>query len=164
MLQEHVGYGGNLERRVGHAPILEPSRRDSAPHRTTRARRSLPHRDGRQAAIGQDWPHDPLTAGRSEGYRHQQAEEGRSLWSREPWEEVDDYGGRLIASRKFVAGVTRTTLGMVTVIGICIPFHGARIALSEDLSARSLGLIDRFRKDRQLSDHHGIDAELSAQG
>jgi len=170
------------------------------------------------------------------------------LWSREPWEEVDDYGVASMPPGKFVAGVTRTPLGMVTVIGVCIPFHGARmrwtddgvkrkawedhqqylsglsevlertraerlivtgdfnqqvgqpgyapsamrdslraaipphltiataalgfagrrvidhIALSEDLSARSLALIDRFHEDRQLSDHHGIVAELSAQG
>lgn len=39
-----------------------------------------------------------------------------------------------------------------------------QIALSEDLAARSLGLIDRRHGDRELSDHHGIVAELSAQG
>ena len=38
------------------------------------------------------------------------------------------------------------------------------IALSEDLAARSLGLIDRSHGDRKLSDHHGIVAELTAQG
>ena len=170
------------------------------------------------------------------------------LWSREPWERVDDCGCASMPPGKFVSGATRTPLGMMTVIGICIPFHGARtrwtndgvkrkawedhqqyliglsdvlertrskrvivigdfnqqvgqpgyapsamrdslrsavpphltiataalgfagrrvidhIALSEDLSARSLGLIDRFHQDRQLSDHHGIVADLSAQG
>ena len=38
------------------------------------------------------------------------------------------------------------------------------IALSEDLAARSLGMIDRFHGQRKLSDHHGIVAELTAQG
>ena len=38
------------------------------------------------------------------------------------------------------------------------------IALSEDLAARSLGLIDRSHGDRELSDHPGIVAELTAQG
>lgn len=170
------------------------------------------------------------------------------LWSREPWEQVDDYGVASMPPGRFVSGVTRTPLGMVTVIGICIPFHGARMrwtndgvkrkawedhaqyltslsevlertrskrlivlgdfnqqvgqpgyapsamrdalraavpphltiataalgfagrrvidhmALSEDLSARSLALIDRCHEDRKLSDHHGIVADLSARG
>ncbi len=169
------------------------------------------------------------------------------LWSREPWEQVDDRGGASLPPGKFVSGVTRTPIGRVTVIGVCIPFHGARtrwtndgvvrkawedheqyltglsevlertspkrlivtgdfnqqvgqpgyapaamrdalraaipphltiatstlgfggrriidhVALSEDLSARSLTLIDRFHGDRTLSDHPGIVADLSAQ-
>ena len=170
-----------------------------------------------------------------------------ALWSREPWEQVDDRGVASLPPGKFVSGVTRTPLGKVTVIGVCIPFHGARtrwtndgvirkawedherylaglsevlgrtsprrlvvtgdfnqqvgqpgyapaavrdalraaipphltiatsalgfggrriidhVALSEDLSARSLTLIDRFHGDRTLSDHPGIVADLSAQ-
>lgn len=170
------------------------------------------------------------------------------LWSRQPWEQVDDYGVASMPPGKFVSGVTSTPLGTVTVIGVCIPFHGARtrwtddgmrrrawedhqqylvslaevlegtspkrlivmgdfnqqvgqpgyaptkvrdtlraaipsyltiataalgvagsrvidhIALSEDLAARSLGLIDRSHGDRELSDHHGIVAELTARG
>ena len=170
------------------------------------------------------------------------------LWSRQPWEQVDDFGGASMPPGRFVSGVTSTPLGTVTVIGVCIPFHGARmrwtndgvrrrawedhhqylvslakvlkrtspqrlivtgdfnqqvgqpgyapskvqeslraaipshltiataalgvagrrvidhIALSEDLAARSLGLIDRFHGQRKLSDHHGIVAELTAQG
>ena len=170
------------------------------------------------------------------------------LWSRQPWEQVDDYGGASMPPGKFVSGVTSTPLGTVTVVGVCIPFHAARtrwtddgvrrrawedhqqylvslaevlegtspkrlivmgdfnqqvgqpgyapprvrdslraaipshltiataalgvagrrvidhIALSEDLAARWLGLIDRSHGDRELSDHHGIVAELTAQG
>ena len=170
------------------------------------------------------------------------------LWSREPWEQIDDFGIASLPPGKFVSGVTHTSLGRVTVIGVCIPFHGARtrwtddgvkreawedhqqylaglsevlertpperliltgdfnqqigqpgyapskvrgslraavpphltiataalgdagrrvidhIALSEDLAARALGLIDRSYGDRQLSDHHGIVAELTARG
>ena len=170
------------------------------------------------------------------------------LWSRQPWEQVDDFGVASMPPGKFVSGVTSTPLGTVTVIGVCIPFHGARtrwsndgvrrrawedhqqylvafaevldrmspkrlivtgdfnqqvgqpgyapskvreslraaipphltlataalgvagrrvidhIALSEDLAARSLALIDRSHGDQKLSDHHGIVAELTAQG
>ena len=47
-------------------------------------------------------------------------------WSREPWEEVDDVGLDSMPPGRFVAGVTRTSLGKVTVIGVCIPWFGSR--------------------------------------
>ena len=48
------------------------------------------------------------------------------LWSREPWDEVDDVGLDSMPPGRFVAGVTRTSLGQVTVIGVCIPWFGSR--------------------------------------
>ena len=55
----------------------------------------------------------------------------------------------------------------LTIATSALGFGGRRVidhvALSEDLSARSLTLIDRFHGDRALSDHPGIVAELSAQ-
>ena len=48
------------------------------------------------------------------------------LWSREPWERVDNVGDASLPPGRFVAGVTRTPLGEVTVVGICIPWHGCR--------------------------------------
>ena len=48
------------------------------------------------------------------------------LWSREPWEEVDDLGIESMPPGRFVSGVTQTSLGAVTVIGICIPWFGCR--------------------------------------
>ena len=48
------------------------------------------------------------------------------LWSREPWDEVDDVGLDSMPPGRFVAGVTQTTLGKVTVIGVCIPWFGSR--------------------------------------
>ena len=39
------------------------------------------------------------------------------LWSREPWEEIDDVGSELMPPGRFVSGVTQTSLGAVTVIG-----------------------------------------------
>ena len=48
------------------------------------------------------------------------------LWSREPWEQVDDVGIDSMPPGRFVSGVTRTALGPVAVIGVCIPWSGSR--------------------------------------
>ena len=48
------------------------------------------------------------------------------LWSREPWGQVDDVGIDSMPPGRFVSGVTRTSLGPVTVIGVCIPWSGSR--------------------------------------
>ena len=48
------------------------------------------------------------------------------LWSREPWEQVDDVGVESMPPGRFVSGVTQTSVGEVTVVGICIPWHASR--------------------------------------
>ncbi len=48
------------------------------------------------------------------------------LWSRQPWERVDDLGDDSMPPGRFVAGVTETSLGEVTVVGVCIPWFGSR--------------------------------------
>ena len=48
------------------------------------------------------------------------------LWSKEPWEQVDYVGVASMPPGRFVSGVTRTSLGEVTVVGICIPWFGSR--------------------------------------
>ncbi len=48
------------------------------------------------------------------------------LWSREPWDRVDYVGINSMPPGRFVSGVTKTSLGPVTVIGICIPWFGSR--------------------------------------
>ena len=48
------------------------------------------------------------------------------LWSKEPWERVDDVGIATLTPGRFVSAVTRTPLGDVTVMGICIPWFGSR--------------------------------------
>ena len=61
--------------------------------------------------------------------------EGRrkvQLWSKRPWERVDDVGDRSMPPGRFVAGVTDTSIGQVTVIGVCIPWSGSRVRDSED--------------------------------
>ncbi len=49
-----------------------------------------------------------------------------ALWSREPWTNVDDLGVDSMPPGRFVSGVTRTSLGEILVIGICIPWPGSR--------------------------------------
>ena len=167
------------------------------------------------------------------------------LWSREPWEKVNDLGIDSMPPGRFVSGVTQTSVGEVTVVGICITWFGSRteakrkepkkqwedheqylvgltevlgqssaerlivmgdfnqiigsgsraphrlrsalqeafpsrmtiataaigfqgrrsidhIALSEDLSAESIGVISNIHDGRKLSDHFGVVVEVSA--
>ncbi len=44
------------------------------------------------------------------------------LWSREPWKEVDCVGHDSLLPGRFISGVTETSLGEVTVAGVCIPW------------------------------------------
>ena len=58
-------------------------------------------------------------------------QEGRRkvlLWSREPWKRVDDIGDDRMPPGRFISGVTRTSVGEVTVVGLCIPWQGSRTA------------------------------------
>ena len=48
------------------------------------------------------------------------------LWSKESWEpreRVDDTGDARMPPGRFISGVTRTSVGVVTVIGLCIPWE-----------------------------------------
>lgn len=48
------------------------------------------------------------------------------LWSQEPWEEIDDRGIDSMPPGRFITGATQTSLGRVTVVGVCIPWFGSR--------------------------------------
>ena len=57
-------------------------------------------------------------------------QEGRRkvlLWSREPWDSVDDVGHPSLPPGRFVSGVTQTDIGNVMVIGVCIPYSRSRV-------------------------------------
>ena len=58
------------------------------------------------------------------------------LWSREPWEQVDDVGNDSMPTGRFVSGVTRTSVGEVTVIGVCIPRFGSRTEARRNLERK----------------------------
>ena len=60
------------------------------------------------------------------GYRVREERRKVLLWSREPWDQADGVGSDLMPSGRFVSGVTQTSLGEVTVMGICIPWSGSR--------------------------------------
>jgi endonuclease/exonuclease/phosphatase family metal-dependent hydrolase len=60
------------------------------------------------------------------GYPIKEGRRKVMLWSRNPWEQVDDVGRDSMPPGRFVAGATRSSLGQVTVIGICIPWFGSR--------------------------------------
>ena len=63
---------------------------------------------------------------RDTGYTRRESERKVMLWSRQPWERVDDLGCESMPPGRYVSGVTQTPIGEVTVIGICIPWHGSR--------------------------------------
>ena len=60
------------------------------------------------------------------GYKTKENMRKVMLWSREPWERVDDLGRECMPPGRYVSGVTRTPVGEVTVIGTCIPWRGSR--------------------------------------
>ena len=60
------------------------------------------------------------------GYGIQETRRKVLLWSREPWDRVDDIGDERMPPGRFVSGVTRTSVGEVTVVGLCIPWSGSR--------------------------------------
>jgi hypothetical protein len=63
------------------------------------------------------------------------------LWSRRPWSQVDSEGHPSLPGGRFVAGVTETPLGAVSVTGVCIPWRAAHVSTG--------------RKDRKpWQDHH----------
>lgn len=49
------------------------------------------------------------------------------LWSKRPWVKVDDLGEASMPPGRFVSGTTDSSLGEVTVVGICIPWSGSRV-------------------------------------
>ena len=64
------------------------------------------------------------------GQLFRKGQEGRRkvlLWSREPWNPVDDVGHASLPLGRFVSGVTQTDVGEVMVIGVCIPYSRSRV-------------------------------------
>ena len=49
------------------------------------------------------------------------------LWSRQPWRKIDWFGDSAMPPGRYVSGITRTSIGDVMVIGVCIPWHNANV-------------------------------------
>ena len=60
------------------------------------------------------------------GYGIQERRRKVLLWSRKPWEQVDDIGDDRMPPGRFISGVTRTSVGEVAVVGLCIPWRFSR--------------------------------------
>jgi endonuclease/exonuclease/phosphatase family metal-dependent hydrolase len=58
------------------------------------------------------------------------------LWSRHPWSNVDAIGDPSMPGGRFVRGQTRTPIGELTVIGICIPWNAAHVSSGRRDSSR----------------------------
>lgn len=69
------------------------------------------------------------------------------LWSREPWEHVDDVGVESMPPGRFVSGVTQTATGDITVVGICIPWQASRTEARRKSEAKK-----RWEDHRQFLD------------
>ena len=67
-----------------------------------------------------------ICAGPDYGYGVQKTRRKVLLWSREPWEHVDEIGDDRLPPGRFISGVTRTSLGELAVVGVCIPWSGSR--------------------------------------
>ena len=55
------------------------------------------------------------------GYPIKKGRRKTLLWSKEPWSDIDNYGLESMPPGRFVSGKTRTSIGQVTVNGVCIP-------------------------------------------
>ena len=50
------------------------------------------------------------------------------LWSRNPWAQIDEVGDPALPSGRFISGTTETSIGDVSVMGICIPWHNSKVS------------------------------------
>lgn len=72
--------------------------------------------DGHSIAARSDWGKAAATSRRKV-----------LLWSKQKWTDVDDFGSADLPPGRFVSGVTETSVGPVTVVGVCIPYHNANM-------------------------------------
>lgn len=64
-----------------------------------------------------------------------------TLWSKHPWQDVDQVGSEKLPKGRFVSASTMTSLGEVLVVGICIPWAASHV---------STGRRDRRRWDEHM--------------
>lgn len=81
-----------------------------------------------------------VTSSEDYGYRLVRGRRKVLLWSKRPWEEVDTLGSAALPSGRFVAATTSTPIGVVRVLGVCIPWKDAHVSTG--------------RRDRRVWQHH----------
>ncbi|MEX2530803.1 MAG: endonuclease/exonuclease/phosphatase family protein [Gemmatimonadota bacterium] len=82
--------------------------------------------EGRTAvppAVGGYW----IAASDDYGYAQDGDRRKVLMWSRNPWTDVDDVGSPRMPGGRFVAGRTETSLGDLTVLGMCVPWRDAHV-------------------------------------
>ena len=85
---------------------------------------------------------------------HQQVDRRKVLlWSREPWNQIDDMGTDSMPPGRFVLGVTQTSVSEVAVIGICIPWFGSRTEASRK--------VERGRRGRTTNSTWPVSLKIS---
>jgi hypothetical protein len=73
--------------------------------------------DGYEASSSEDYGY-PIKAGRRKV----------TLWSKAPWENVDEIGDKRMPPGRFVSGTTVTELGRIHVVGVCVPWSHAHVS------------------------------------
>lgn len=68
-----------------------------------------------------------IAAEENYGYRIVPGRRKALLWSRNPWRKTDCVGSPDLPPGRFVRGETETSIGAVTVVGICIPWSHAHV-------------------------------------
>lgn len=69
------------------------------------------------------------------------------LWSKQPWQDVDQIGDSELPTGRFVSATSSTPIGQLDVIGVCMPWHSAHV---------TTGQKDRQRWDDHLSYLSGL--------
>ena len=51
-----------------------------------------------------------------------------TLWSRNPWQQIDALGSLELPSGRYLGGITETLLGLVDIRGVCVPWAQAHVS------------------------------------
>ena len=98
------------------------------------------------------------------GYPTKEGRRKVLLWSREPWEQIDDVGIDSMPPGRFVSGVTLTSVGEATIIGVCIPWFGSRTEARRKLECKMRWedhgqYLGRFRRSAQTGVYEAVDRD-----
>jgi len=68
-----------------------------------------------------------VTSAADYGYESPPWKRKVSLWSRQPWLDVNATGDNSLPGGRYVSAVTETSVGPIRFIGVCIPWAGAHV-------------------------------------